>query len=420
MTNLHSTELETMKAHKITVCGGGNGAQTLVPIAARNLGCPVDIYAPFADEAERLRAGISAHGGIEVTGAVQVKAQPRRVSADPAEVIPGSDVVVLVLPAFAHESTLRQIVPFLDEGAWVGAMPARGGFDYCAAQILAEQGRHDVGLFGLQTLPWACRIREYGQVVHVLGVKNVVDAASRPAPSPLSPLPPFPPTLGGQGGGMKGGEQMAPLLERTLGLPIGTAANMLALTLANTGQLIHPGIMYGLFADWDGRPFGADEVPQFYHSLSEEGARTLAGLSDDVQAIRARLEPALDLSAVRPLKAWLLRSYGDMVADPSSLWSAFVTNRAYAGLKAPVREVSPGRFAPDFRARYLAEDVPFGLAVSRAIAELAGVETPTMDEVIAWAGAQLGKDYLGRDAREARIPQRYGLRSLEELIAFAT
>jgi hypothetical protein len=396
--NLHSTELETMKVRKITVCGGGNGAQTLVPIAARNLGCPVDIYAPFADEAERLCAGVAAHGGLEVTGAMQVKAQPRRVSADPAEVIPGSDMVVLVLPAFAHESTLRQIVPFLDEGVWVGAMPARGGFDYCAAQILAEHGRDDVGLFGLQTLPWACRIREYAQVVHVLGVKNAVDAATRPAAKV---------------------EEIASSLERMLGLSIGAAANMLALTLANTGQLIHPGIMYALFADWDGMPFSVDEVPLFYHSLSEEGARTLAGLSDDVQTIRARLELVLDLSAVRPLKAWLLRSYGDAIADPSSLRSAFVTNRAYAGLKSPVREVSPGQFAPDFQARYLAEDVPFGLAVSRAIASLAGVETPTMDEVIAWAGAQLGKDYLGRDAKETRIPQKYGLGNLEALIAFA-
>jgi len=410
--------METMKIRKITICGGGNGAQTLVPIAARNLECPVGIYAPFADEAERLRAGVAAHGGIEITGAVQGKAQPRRVSADPAEVIPGSDVVVLVLPAFAHESTLRQIVPFLDEGALVGAMPARGGFDYCATQILAEHGRDDVGLFGLQTLPWACRIREYGRVVHVLGVKNVVDAASRPAAPPLSPPKPALRSLRlrVEGlGGMKGGEQIAPLLERMLGLPIGVAANMLALTLANTGQLIHPGIMYGLFADWDGTPFGADGVPLFYHSLSEEGAQTLAGLSDDVQAICARLEPAMDLSAVRPLKAWLLRSYGDAIADPSSLRSAFVTNRAYAGLKAPVREVSPGQFVPDFRARYLAEDVPFGLAVSRAIAGLAGVETPTMDEVIAWAGAQLGKD-----TSEARIPQKYGLGDLEQLIAFAT
>jgi hypothetical protein len=148
---------EAMKVDKITICGGGNGAQTLLPIAARNLGCAVDLYAPLGDEAQRLRVGVEAHGGLEVYGAVQAQARPRRVSADPAEVIPGSEVVVLVLPAFAHEATLRQIARYLERGAWVGAIPARGGFDYSAVPVLHGAGREDVALFGLQTLPWACR-----------------------------------------------------------------------------------------------------------------------------------------------------------------------------------------------------------------------------------------------------------------------
>lgn len=383
---------------KITICGGGNGAQTLLPIAACNLGCAVDLYVPFGDEAARLAAGIAAQGGLEVYGAVQARAWPRRVSADPAEVIPGSALVVLVLPAFAHEPTINQIAPYLDEGAWIGAIPARSGFDYCAAHVLAKAGRPDIRLFGLQTLPWACRIQEYGQSVHVLGVKESVDAASRPAAR-----------IG----------EIVPVLERMLGLHIGVAASLMGLTLANTGQIIHPGIMYGLFAAWDGSPFGREAVPLFYQGLNDEGARTLAGLDDDVQAICHRLEHALDLAAVRRLEAWLHHSYGTAIADRSSLHRAFVTNRAYAGLKAPVREIDAGRYVPDFHARYLAEDVPFGLAVSRAIGHLAGASTPAMDRVIAWAGGHLGHDYLAHDAHQARIPQRYGLDTLDRLIAFA-
>jgi hypothetical protein len=389
-------ETEAMKVDKITICGGGNGAQTLAPIAACSLGCAVDLYAPLGDEAQRLRAGVAAHGGLETNGAVQARARPHRISADPAEVIPGSAVVALVLPAFAHEDTLRQIVPYLERGAWVGAIPARGGFDYCAVPILHQAGRDDVALFGLQTLPWACRIEEYGRRVHVLGVKKAVTAASRPAAR-----------IG----------QIAPLLERMVGLSIEAATSLLALTLANTGQLIHPGIMYGLFARWDGTPL--DRVPLFYQGLDAEGAGVLAGLSDDVQAVRSRLDGRLDLSAVWPLQDWLLRAYGQAISDPSSLHSAFISNSAYAGLKAPVREVAPGRFVPDFSSRYLTEDVPFGLAASRAIACLAGVATPAMDRVIAWAGGRQGRDYLGRDAGQARIPQKYGLGSLEQLIAFA-
>jgi hypothetical protein len=381
---------------KITVCGGGNGAQTLVAIAEGNLGCAVDVYAPFADEAGRLRTGIDAHGGLEAQGAIQARGLPRRISADPGDVIPGSQLVVLIVPAFAHEPILRQIAPFLDERAWVGAIPARGGFDFCAVRILEEHRRDDVGLFGLQTLPWACRIKEYGQVVHVLGVKRTVDAASRPADR-----------IGA----------ITSVLARMLGMHVGTAATLLALTLANTGQLIHPGIMYSLFVRWDGTPL--DAAPLFYQGLDEEGARVLAGLSADLQAVRARLAAVLDLASVRPLLDWLLRAYGESIADSSSLRSAFVTNRAYAGLKAPVRQAAPDRCVPDFSARYLAEDVPFGLAVSRSIAALAEVETPTVDRVVAWAGERLGKDYLGRDASLARIPQNYGLTDLEQLLAFA-
>ena len=385
-----------MHLTKITICGGGNGAQTLLPIAGGNLGCEVDIYVPFGDEARRLADGIAAHGGLEAHGAMRARARPRRVSPHPFDVIPGSEVVLLVLPAFAHEVTLRQIIPFLDRDAWVGAIPARGGFDYCAAKVLEGQGRGDVSLFGLQTLPWACRIEQYGQVVHVLGVKQTVDAACRPAAR-----------IG----------EISPVLQQMLGLRVDAAASLLALTLANTGQLIHPGIMFGLFVAWDGVPFEAP--PLFYQGLDEEGAGLLAGLSDEVQAIRARLGAALDLSAVRPLKEWLVRAYGEAIADPSSLRSAFVTNQAYLGLCAPVQQVGLGQFVPDFHARYLAEDVPFGLAVSRAIATLAGVETPTMDRVISWAGERLGKDFLGRDSNLARIPQNYGLDRLERLIAFA-
>lgn len=381
-----------MQVHKATVCGGGNGAQTLMAVAARNLGCSVDIYTPFPDEAERLQ------GTIRLTGAVEAEAAPRRAAADPAEVIPGSELVILVVPAFAHEATLRQIVPFVDHGAWIGAIPTRGGFDYCAASVLEEHGRDDIAIFGLQTLPWACRIQEYGRSVHVLGTKTAVDIATRPRSRV---------------------REIAALLERALGMSIDPAASLMALTLANTGQLIHPGLMYSHFYECDGTPFSAADIPLFYHGLDERGAGILASLSDEIQEIRTRLGPMMDLAAVRSLREWLIHSYKHSIGDRSTLQKAFLTNRAYEGLMAPVQEVAAGEYVPDFRSRYLTEDVPFGLAVSRAIAELSEVKTPRIDEVIAWAGDRLGKDYLGRDARETRIPQNYGLRTLEQLVAFA-
>lgn len=44
-------------------------------------------------------------------------------------------------------------------------------------------------------------------------------------------------------------------------------------------------------------------------------------------------------------------------------------------------ETEDGKFMPDFKFRYLWEDIPFGLAVIRGIATVAGVATPNIDEV---------------------------------------
>jgi hypothetical protein len=124
---------------------------------------------------------------------------------------------------------------------------------------------------------------------------------------------------------------------------------------------------------------------------------------------------------VRRLKDWLHRAYVQDIADSQTLQTAFTTNRSYAGLQAPMLPV-PSGFVPDFKARYLSEDVPFNLLVTRGLAEMAGVPTPHIDRVLTWAQARLGREYLvngrlqGADVRLTRAPQRYGIASLEKLV----
>ncbi len=85
-------------------------------------------------------------------------------------------------------------------------------------------------------------------------------------------------------------------------------------------------------------------------------------------------------------------------------------------------EVAPGRFVPNFEYRYLSEDVPYGLVVTRAIAQIADVATPAIDDVIRWAQSKAKKVYLegdelgGPDSRELPIPQNHGIRTLPDLL----
>ncbi|GAB4433918.1 MAG: hypothetical protein Kow0031_15570 [Anaerolineae bacterium] len=362
-----------------------------------NAGWDVDVFAPLADEADRLRPAVT--NGITATfGNRTVTGRPRRVSANPAEVIPGSQLVLLALPAFAHGGTLQVIAPYLQPDAAIGALPSRSGFDYQARAILADAS--PVRLFGLQTLPWACRITRYGESVEVLGTKAAVDAAVSPAAQ---------------------ADALLPELAALLGLALKPVASFLTLTLANTGQLIHPGIMYGLGRGREAETFAAADIPLFYQGVDEPTAATLQALSDEVQAITAAVaasHPHFNPREVLSLYDWLRHSYPTSIADPTSLQSAFNTNHAYAGLKLPARPVGPETFAIDYTARYLAEDVPYGLAVLRGIAQLAGTPTPTIDAVILWAQERLGREYLrngslsGADVALTRAPQAYAISDL--------
>lgn len=386
---------------QITICGGGNGAHVLAGLISARQGATVNVYTPLNDEAQRWRQGIEARGGISLTqGDETLAGCPQRVSDDPAAVIPGSQLVLLSLPAFAHEIILRNIAPYLEDGVWLGALPARGAFDWCAREVLGGR-KNSVILFGLQTLPWACRIREFGREVAILGTKTEVDLAAWPS---------------------NYAEEMAALLGDLLGVPMCPISSFLSLTLAGTGQLIHSGIMYGLFYDWDGRPYA--EAPLFYHGIDTRTADILESLSGEVQSLRALLEkrfPDLDLSAVLPLYDWLRRAYGDKIRDCSSLRSCFVSNGGYEGLRAPMRRADGG-WLPDFQTRYLTEDVPYALIATRGIAELAELSTPIMDKVINWSQERLAQEYLvdgelkGRSLAGSRAPQRFGFTSLSQVV----
>jgi hypothetical protein len=168
------------------------------------------------------------------------------------------------------------------------------------------------------------------------------------------------------------------------------------------------------------------QIP-FYQSVNAAIAQTLQSMSNEIQKLCAQLKldlPDLDLAAVRTLDDWMLRSYRAAIADTSTLASQFTTNRSYDGLLAPMRRVTGG-FVPDFQARYLTEDVPYGLLVTRGIAELAGVKMPVIDSVLTWAQTRLRKEFLvdghvhGADLPNTRAPQRFAITSFEQYLGIS-
>jgi len=395
----------------ITVCGGGNGAHALIgTLLLRGETTHIRLFLPLVEERIRFAEAISSHSKFEVQLAGEVRrvaANRIHITSDPKEAA-RSSAIIMVVPAFAHEPILSQLAPYLTKDSTIAALPARSGLEYQARDILGKAGQNGCVLLGFQTLPWACRIKEFGRSVIIHGTKKRVGAACLPREE-----------IG----------EKARVFSTLLGVDVIPYQSMLELSLANTGQLIHPGIMYSVFRNRRTEVFPSeDEVPLFYASVDDEAAEFLSRMSDEVLTIKDTVEqkrPGFKMPSVVHLSQWLLEAYGDDIKGTANLARMFQTNQGYQTLKVPVKKVDSG-YQVNVKVRYLTEDLPFGLLVTKGIASAVGVETPTIDEVITKISAWIGKEYLvdgelvGRDVMTTRAPQRYGIDSLEELIRLET
>ena len=386
----------------VAIAGAGNLGHVFAGRLSARGDTHVRLLTSTEDRARLLNERCEANGGITVSsrdGAVT--GRPALISADPAEAATGAHLVLVCVPSFLHEEALCRVLPHLAPDALVGVVPAPGGLDWKARHLLAGVERAPT-VFGVGVIPWMCKLVEAGREVRVLGAKRQNALATI---------------------NCRRSAEISDLIGALCDQPFLNAGSFLNFTLNPGNQLLHPAIMYDLFAEWNGEPLA--EPPLLYEDLSESAAGLLAEMSDELMAIRAALEthiPGLRLPIVLPLQLSILLGYGADVADPRSLRSIVASNRAYATIRAPM-VCLVGGWAPDWGSRFFTEDVPHGLVVLHGLAELAGVTVPAIDRVLDWAQQRMGCEYLvdgrltGADVARSGAPQRFGIKSLSELAA---
>jgi hypothetical protein len=399
-----NTNIDTMNWESITICGGGNGAHTLLALLLKHSNSRLTLYVPLEQELQSFQTVKNEKTPFTLIVKDKKFSIPLErlcITSDPKEGA-AADLIMIVTPAFAHQDILTAFAPYLQAGTVVAALPARGGLDFQASDILRKHRKEGIIIAGFQTLPWACRIKEYAKSVEIFGQKSRVGVAS--LPSHYS-------------------DRLARGFQKLLKLEFLPYHNMLEITLDNKGQIIHPGIMYGAFFDKLDQYYQKEKIPLFYQDVDEHTADLLNTMSREIITIRDALEENfnLNLQAVSSLFQWMLESYGADIQDTSTLSRMFQSNRSYQNLRVPVKSVQ-GFYQIDVRSRYLTEDIPYGLLVSKAIAELAGVSTLTIDEVIHATSKRLGVQYLingklqGKDLGQTRIPQNFGLESVKAIV----
>lgn len=395
---------------RVLICGTGAGGHVLAGTMSSQPDVEVRIFTTNIDKARKWCQIMQTdplvlveRNGIEER--VTASANPFMVTGYPEEAARGCDIVVFALPAFLHGQYLIALAPYLEDGCVIVGLPGQPGFEFEVRQVLGGTRRH-FPMMNFDSLPWICRIIEFGRKAIVKGTKDQLTGALQ--------------------GDLARARVTDPhaVLQRLLGQPpkLALSGHLLGITLRSPNASNHPPMMYSRWKDWDGKAL--DHLPLFYEAIDKQAVDLIRKINDEILAIARHImaaRPDVDLSQVISQYEWEITCYGTRIGDPTNLMTVLRTNPGYAGITHPMVESEPGRYAPDFRHRFLSEDVPFGLVVLRGVAEIAGMPTPCINSVIAWSQQQLRKQYLvgasliGSDLLSTRCPQRYGLSRIDDL-----
>lgn len=265
------------------------------------------------------------------------------------------------------------------------------------------------------TLPWACRILEYGKVVEVLGTKEQVGISITSSDFKTS---------------LTRTQDMFP--NHTPKMATDESNHILSPSMAAINGVVHTSIMYTRWVDWDGKPVA--EKPLFYQGITEEGAATLSSVSDEVLKIceginKSAAMPKGKSVQVLHMKPWFFNSYGSACTKTDTLYDLIKTNPGYNGLTHPMKDVKDEEsgktmYMPNWGYRYLSEDIPMGLMIPKGFADLLGIDTPTIDKLLRWVESVTGNKYMdekgklleGGDVAKTRAPQAYGYKSVDDVL----
>lgn len=329
----------------ICICGGGSLGHVIVGTAVAR-GFRVNLLSPRAETWDEEITVHACDGKI-------FRGRLSRKSADAKKVVPNADFVLLCVPGYLIRPTLEEISGALSAGTPVGSVVSSSGFFFAAREILPA----GTPLFGFQRVPYIARVEEYGNSAELLGYKNELNLAAEN----FAPIE---------------GERFRERIETLFATPTRLLESFWDAALTNSNPLLHPCRLYGMWKDWDGKSVFRN-CPRFYEDWDDFSSETLLSADEEFFTLLDKL-PATPGAIPR------LRDYYES-PNASALTRKLRSIPAFRKILAPMVRVPDG-FIPDIRNRYFTEDIPFGMQIIKNLAVEFGVETPTINKILKWAG----------------------------------
>lgn len=330
--------------NRVCICGGGSLGHVVSAVLSTK-GCKVSLLTTKPYKWSKT---------LEVTDFNMNKytAHFDCISANPKDVISKCDIVLVCLPGFAIEPTLKQIQPYITTQA-VGSIVCSSGFFLYAHDIFPKQQK----LYGFQRVPYIARTEEYGKSAHILGDKNKLFITTENIID----------------------NDFIDFWQLVFNKPIERLGSYLQATLTNSNPLLHPSRLYSLWHDWHEGIY-YNQCPRFYSDWDDYTSQLYIACDNELHLLTNKYNVEL------PTVLEYYESY-----DASSLTRKLRSIESFKNLNAPMICTEKG-YVPDFNNRYFTEDIPFGMQHIQNLARKENIPTPTIDKILQWGYKVLNKN----------------------------
>lgn len=339
---------------KIAILGGGNVALANACYLA-SAGHEIHLWSAIAAERDAFaRAGRIAYDGF-IKGTAPVKA-----AFEPGAAIKDASVVIIAAPAFAHQTLMEAAAKHLSEQQDVIIHPVTGLSSLLLSRMLRERGIKPT-IIDLSTSLFTTRKRS-DVSVHILRIKDVIDAATIPSAR---------------------GEEALVRLESLYGNRFRLERNALAISLNNHNPIYH--------------------VPPLLCNLSRAEKKEDWVIWECITPGVARFVKLIDDERLS-----VVRRYGTTEVSVAQYFrqSWGISGETLDEIFPKVAEKLEGPLGPqDFNHRFVLEDVPYALVFFHALGTAAGIEMPVTRDLIRLTSAIWGRDF----SAEGHTLERLGL-----------
>lgn len=328
---------------RITICGGGNLGHVCAGFFAAQDDLQVSLLTTKPERWSQYLEVVDVHGKT-------YKGKLERISSEPKDVIPESDIILVCLPGFAIHDVLCSIAPYINHQTWVGTVVSSTGFFFEAMKILPN----NQPLFGFQRVPFISRIINYGHVAELKGYKDSLSVAVEQTDKK---------------------EEVRATLEKLFMTPTKLLDSYYEVSLSNSNPLLHTARLYTMWKDWE-PGMSYEHNPFFYADWTLEASELLIAMDEEFQVLISKL--GLKKGCI-PTVLDYYESY-----DAKSLTKKLCSIPAFQGILSPMTVNMFGRFEPDFSSRYFTEDFPYGLRFIVETANTYNILLSSINKVYCW------------------------------------